>query len=60
MKRIIIIACILSLLFASCSVTKRDCRGVKHYKQSGGFYLLLTLLTTLLNTQTKNNEAGNK
>ena len=41
MKRIIIIAGILSLIFASCSVTKRDCQGRKHTKQPGGFYLFV-------------------
>src|SRR5688572_25430549 len=29
----------LIIAFSSCAATKRDCRGVKHYKQSGGFYL---------------------
>ncbi len=24
---------------SSCAATKRDCQGVKHYKQKGGFYL---------------------
>jgi hypothetical protein len=27
------------LLAPGCATTKKDCRGVKHYKQSGGFYL---------------------
>lgn len=26
-------------MFASCSATKRDCQGVRHTKQKGGFYL---------------------
>lgn len=32
---------IISFLAActSCAATKRDCRGVKHYKQKGGFYM---------------------
>lgn len=36
-----IFICLISLLVAcsSCAVTKKDCRGVKHYKQSGGFYM---------------------
>jgi hypothetical protein len=28
----------LSML-SSCAATKRDCQGVKHYKQKGGFYM---------------------
>lgn len=36
-----IIIALISLIVActSCATTKTDCRGVKHYKQSGGFYL---------------------
>ncbi len=26
-------------LMASCSATKRDCQGVKHYKLKNGIYL---------------------
>ena len=26
-------------MFSSCTATKRDCQGNKHYKQKGGFYL---------------------
>ncbi|MFZ9387157.1 MAG: hypothetical protein ACO25B_04690 [Chitinophagaceae bacterium] len=29
----------VTFVFSSCSATKRDCQGVKHYKQKGGFYL---------------------
>lgn len=29
----------LALCTSSCSTVKKDCRGVKHYKQKGGFYL---------------------
>jgi hypothetical protein len=25
--------------FSSCASTKRDCQGVKHTKQKGGFYM---------------------
>lgn len=33
----VVIALIISL--SSCATTKRDCQGVKHTKQKGGFYL---------------------
>ncbi len=26
-------------VFSSCAASKRDCQGVRHYKQKGGFYL---------------------
>jgi hypothetical protein len=26
-------------VLSSCAATKRDCQGVKHYKQKGGFYM---------------------
>jgi hypothetical protein len=35
---IIILIISLFAVLSSCAV-KKDCRGVKHYKQSGGFYL---------------------
>ncbi len=28
-----------SIILPSCASTKRDCQGVKHIKQKGGFYL---------------------
>lgn len=30
---------VVIITFSSCASTKRDCQGVKHYKQKGGFYL---------------------
>jgi len=30
---------ILVSMFSSCASTKRDCQGVKHTKQKGGFYM---------------------
>jgi hypothetical protein len=24
---------------SSCAASKRDCQGVRHYKQKGGFYM---------------------
>lgn len=42
MKKVIIFlvtGIIAMSLLSSCAATKRDCRGVKHYKQSGGFYM---------------------
>lgn len=30
---------VVVLLMTSCAATKRDCQGVKHYKQKGGFYM---------------------
>jgi predicted small secreted protein len=30
---------VVVMLLASCAATKRDCQGVKHYKQKGGFYM---------------------
>lgn len=32
-------AAVLLFSFSSCAATKRDCNGVKHVKQKGGFYL---------------------
>jgi hypothetical protein len=26
-------------VLSSCASVKRDCQGVKHYKQKGGFYM---------------------
>lgn len=37
--RLLIIGTLLFTILSSCSTTKRDCRGVKHTKQKGGFYL---------------------
>jgi len=34
-----IIAAAILLLTLSCTSVKKDCQGVKHYKQKGGFYL---------------------
>lgn len=44
MKHILLFA-LIACLFASCAATKRDCRGVKHYRQSGGFYLFVKPVT---------------
>lgn len=33
------IVAVIAAAFSSCAATKRDCRGVKHTKQPGGFYL---------------------
>jgi hypothetical protein len=33
------LAATVMFIFSSCAATKRDCQGVKHYKQKGGFYL---------------------
>lgn len=30
---------IMVSVFSSCAASKRDCQGVRHYKQKGGFYL---------------------
>jgi hypothetical protein len=30
---------VMTCLLSSCAATKRDCNGVKHVKQKGGFYL---------------------
>jgi len=38
MKKVIIFILAIVLL-TSCSTTRRDCQGVKHTKQKGGFYL---------------------
>ena len=27
------------VVFSSCASSKRDCNGVRHYTQQGGFYL---------------------
>jgi hypothetical protein len=32
-------AAVVVMLLASCAATKRDCQGVKHHKQKGGFYM---------------------
>ena len=33
------LAATVLFMFGSCAATKRDCQGVKHYKQKGGFYM---------------------
>jgi len=33
------VAAVVLFMLSSCSASKRDCRGVKHYKQKGGFYM---------------------
>lgn len=33
------LAATVMFMFSSCAATKRDCQGVKHYKQKGGFYM---------------------
>jgi len=39
-KMIAAIAIVAALMaLTSCASTKKDCKGVKHYKQKGGFYL---------------------
>lgn len=30
---------VIMFMVSSCTATKRDCQGNKHYKQKGGFYL---------------------
>ncbi len=35
----IVAIALLSLIVSSCASTKRDCQGVKHYKQKNGIYL---------------------
>jgi hypothetical protein len=30
---------LVTCMMSSCAATKRDCQGVKHYKQKGGFYM---------------------
>ncbi len=42
MKRIFVLVTTVAVvvcLLSSCAATKKDCNGVKHYKQKGGFYL---------------------
>jgi uncharacterized alpha/beta hydrolase family protein len=42
MKKIFLsLAIVLAIVtvFSSCVTGKKDCRGVKHTKQPGGFYL---------------------
>jgi hypothetical protein len=36
---IIAIGAFVALTFSSCAASKRDCQGVRHYKQKGGFYM---------------------
>ncbi|HUR67001.1 MAG TPA: hypothetical protein VMZ03_11695 [Chitinophagaceae bacterium] len=40
-KLFLCLALIATVMFAlsSCAATKRDCNGVRHVKQKGGFYL---------------------
>ncbi len=35
----IALGAIMVSVFSSCAASKRDCQGVRHYKQKGGFYL---------------------
>jgi hypothetical protein len=35
----LVLAATVAFMFSSCAATKRDCQGVKHTKQKGGFYL---------------------
>ncbi|MET0635966.1 MAG: hypothetical protein ABWZ25_08045 [Chitinophagaceae bacterium] len=30
---------VIATTFTSCSATKKDCQGVRHTKQKGGFYM---------------------
>lgn len=42
MKKLLLclsLAALVLSVFSSCAATKRDCQGVKHYKQKGGFYM---------------------
>ena len=42
MKKIFLsLALVATVLFvlSSCASSKRDCNGVRHYKQKGGFYM---------------------
>lgn len=42
MKKFLLCLSILAVVafaFSSCAATKKDCKGVKHYKQPGGFYM---------------------
>lgn len=42
MKKFLFVLAVIAVVavsFSSCAATKRDCRGVKHTKQPGGFYL---------------------
>ncbi len=42
MKKLLLslaLVAMVMVIFSSCAATKRDCQGVKHYKQKGGFYL---------------------
>ncbi len=42
MKRIsgwVAVALVSAILFSSCAAGKKDCQGVRHYKQKGGFYM---------------------
>lgn len=42
MKKIFLylsVLAVVAFVFSSCAATKKDCRGVKHYKQPGGFYM---------------------
>lgn len=42
MKKLFLFSALIALLaiaFSSCSASKRDCQGVRHYKQKGGFYM---------------------
>jgi len=36
---ILIAGSVMAMTMTSCAATKRDCQGVKHYKQKGGFYM---------------------
>jgi predicted small secreted protein len=33
------VVAVVAICFSSCAATKKDCRGVKHTRQPGGFYL---------------------
>ena len=35
----LIASAVVIFMLSSCSATKKDCMGVKHYKQKGGFYM---------------------
>jgi hypothetical protein len=40
-KLFLCLALIVTVMFvlSACAATKRDCNGVRHVKQKGGFYL---------------------
>lgn len=35
----IVAGALMTLSFSSCTATKKDCQGVKHYKLKNGIYI---------------------